>query len=106
MTDIVDHRATPEYAREKWLCPLARVAGDGKSARCRGPECAAWRWIEIAADDPRVKEAYRKAATILEERTGKKAQHKEMVAEANEHAEEYSLPTLPEVGFCGVGGRP
>jgi hypothetical protein len=95
---------TPEEATATWFCPLARtfaykVAQEG----CRGDECACWRWEPIAADDPRFTAAKATALAIL---GGGASKHKEAVAMVMANREAYGVPTKPERGFCGIGGRP
>lgn len=45
------HIATPAHAREHWVCPIARTFGDKPQERCRGSDCAIWRWMPVLADE-------------------------------------------------------
>lgn len=94
---------TPTEAAET-LCPFARTFGIPQAQKgCHGPACALWRWEPIMADDPRFVEAKAKA---MEELGGGATKHKEAVARVMADPATYGVPTSPERGFCGAGGKP
>jgi hypothetical protein len=55
------------------------------------------------ADDPRFVAAKAKA---MEELGGGATKHKEAVARVMADPATYGVPTSPERGFCGAGGKP
>jgi hypothetical protein len=98
---------TPEEAKAL-LCPFARTfIKEGPIALadkgCKGPACALWRWEPISADDPRFVAA---KARALEELGGGATRHAAAVARVIANREAYGVPTSPERGFCGAGGKP
>jgi hypothetical protein len=91
------HIATPAHAREHWICPIARTFGDKPQERCRGEQCAVWRWKPIMADE--IKEAVAKAM-----QDG--MQHKAAVAYVMANRRDLGLPDTPYQGWCGLGSKP
>lgn len=103
------HCLTPEDARAKWLCPLARTFGEAKvEANCRGDDCPVWRWRPLMAVDPRFTSAINREIEFLAgEKPNVKREllHKEAVAKVHNNPRDYMIPEGPEVGYCGLGGE-
>lgn len=94
--------ATPTHAKESWACPVARTFATPQ-VLCRGDACPAWRWKQIVVTDPRFKDAFDRAASDLglgKTHVGRITKH------LFDHRDEYGLPTRPEVGWCGLAGKP
>lgn len=109
-----------EEAKKKW-CPYARVAvNDGQfsanraegpdpyepvafyNSTCMGPNCMAWRWKPMMADD-----AYKNAVIKAAAEIGDKSETKVKAARhVNENRAQYGLPTEPFDGYCGLAGVP
>ena len=90
---------TPEEAAET-LCPFARVFALPQASKgCHGPSCALWRWSPISSDDPRFVAAVKKLIADG-------MSHKAAVATVAKDMEGHGVPTKPERGFCGAGGKP
>lgn len=91
---------TPETAAAL-LCPLSRTfAAPTAESHCRGAGCAVWRWLPIPADHPAF------VAAVAKLKDGDALKHKEAVAQVMADRPAYGVPTEPEEGFCGLGGRP
>ncbi|MGC0225179.1 hypothetical protein [Pseudooceanicola nitratireducens] len=98
---------------KKNLCPVSRVFGVEPVAGCRGPECAAWRWLPLMSNDPRfVSAVQREIAALMASRKdgGKDAKdpniyHKTAVERVTKDPYAYTFPD-PEKdrGYCGFGG--
>lgn len=100
---MISHIATPEYAKERWICPLARTFGDKPlQENCRGDDCPLWRWRPLLTSEPGYKDAVIEAGKLhKDDRNGKTP------AEwVNAHRADYGLPAEPYVGWCGLGGKP
>jgi len=94
---------TPEQATEL-LCPFARTFASPKaSANCQGPVCALWKWAPLSADT--MTRHIQERAAQVEAETGKRAQHKEVVAWVMQRREELGIPTAPTHGYCGPRGE-
>lgn len=93
-------------------CPIARVSGeDPVDPQCRGDKCMFWRWVPIAADDPRVLSAITREIAILRGEAGneKKAEptlRKEAIARVSKDPKAFTFPTDRDKGWCGLAGRP
>lgn len=94
--------ATPDTARAEWPCPLARTFYDYQRTEgaCCGDECPLWRWEPLSAADPRFVAAIKARMRETQE------SHQKAVKHVMDNRAELGLPTEPEVGFCGAGGRP
>jgi hypothetical protein len=99
------HSLTPEDAAKTWECPVARTFAD-PSKMCRGPKCAAWRFLPLMADDPAFKSAVAREIEEMHKATGKgkAALHKAAVARVAADPSLYSIPGHHERGYCGLGG--
>lgn len=87
---------TPTEAAQ-WACPQSRAFSEPRS-KCRGPECAWWRWKELDA-------AILKPALAAEmARNG--GNHKKAVETVMENREALGIPTKPTHGYCGAAGEP
>lgn len=94
---------TPEHAAEL-LCPFARTFASPKAIpNCQGPVCALWKWAPLSADI--MTKAIQARAAQVEAETGKKAQHKELVAWVMDNREALGIPTKPTHGYCGPRGE-
>ena len=97
--------ADPKTATETWPCPVARLWADPKMhPTCRGTDCPLWRWTPLSADDPRFMEAVRMAQRS-EENGGLGMPPKKAVSHVMATREEFGIPTKPERGYCGLGGK-
>ena len=93
---------TPTEASADWLCPLARVFADQKAEpMCRGPKCAAWRWMPITTGHPAFKTALATAAAETGETRPPFPKAARLVAD---DPAKYGMPAAPTHGYCGVGG--
>jgi hypothetical protein len=105
---------TPDEARKEWLCPLARTFGPEakKGDHCSGNSCAIWRWKPPMATDPEfmvaIKREMMNLATEHQEATGKQRHHSTFHAEAVKRVSRNpsGFGISPELGFCGLGGKP
>lgn len=95
------------------MCPVARTFiededfapyGDKRST-CRGPACAAFRWIPLKVDAA-FREALHEVLNRKDPDTDKPYSHKKAAAYVHENRPEFGLPTEPEQGFCGLGPAP
>lgn len=96
------------------LCPLARTFGAEKlSAKCRGAECAAWRWLPMSAGDPRFMSAVKREEGLLaaeaKEKDGKEHNlskfHNKAVARVKADPNAFTYPdSEKDRGYCGMGG--
>lgn len=94
---------TPEQAAEL-LCPFARTFASPKaSTNCQGPVCALWKWAPLSSGI--MTEAIQSRAAQVEGDTGKKPQHKEVVAWVMDNREALGIPTKPTHGYCGPRGE-
>jgi hypothetical protein len=89
---------TPEQAAQL-LCPTARTfavspAQDG----CRGPACAAWRWVHTTTSNPLWTAAVRGVA----EATGEKPPYAKAARAVADDMPAFGM--APTRGFCGLGG--
>lgn len=104
--------ATPDDAARDWLCPLARTFADPKtSLHCRGPACAAWRWIPV--DVTKSTEWKSAVAAEIERMNAERASPAPAGALAAKAAVAVyqsrvalGLPEHSGVGYCGAGGAP
>lgn len=90
---------TPDEARE-WLCPLARTFGTKEAdAHCRGPVCAAWKWIPLSSEilTPHIKKR-------MAETGAKNIETNAATAWVMENREALGIPTEPTHGRCGLSG--
>ena len=111
---------TPFEAGEHWQCPVARTQPpapadwNGRDGMCRGPNCAAWRWLPNSTLSPafkkaiadRLKEMEAEAFTSGAKSFNRDLAHKKAVAWVEKNRAEIGLPTFPECGVCGLGGAP
>lgn len=93
------HIATPVHAREHWICLIARTFGDKPQEKCRGEQCAIWRWKALTVDDGPFKSAVSKA--MADGMT-----HKAAVAHVMDNRRDLGIPDTPYRGWCGLGGKP
>ena len=93
--------ATPEHAAEHWPCPVGRITTPTRG-NCIAEHCPVWRWVPLPADAP----DFKAAVSAKQKEIGKgPGGHKEAVAYVMANRADLGLPTKPEVGFCGLGGR-
>jgi hypothetical protein len=126
MSELSNHMTqtlTPEEAGKRLLCPLARTfAMKEASAFCRGPSCAAWRFLPILANDPAFKGAVQREIAFMQAEAEKEADeaqargekrptvpsahlfHQAAVARVAADPSAYCIPAHHERGYCGVGG--
>ena len=99
--------ATPEDAAKRWECPMGRTfAEPGKM--CRGPKCAAWRFLPLLASDPSIVAAVAREMRAIEQESGghKANYHKQAVERVMRDPSAYAIPAHHERGFCGLGAKP
>lgn len=99
---------TPDQAAE-FACPVARTFAEKIGPNCQGPKCILWRWIPIAAADPRFVSAVKnemKRLAVEKGKTNHVSFHKEAVRNVHADPEAHGVPSAPERGFCGLGGCP
>ena len=99
------HLAKEDYAKENWVCPIARTFGDQPKEKCRGSSCPGWRWKPLAVSEPGYKEAVNK---VMQKKAdgGMDLPHTKAAKYVNEHRSEFGLPEAPYLGWCGFGGKP
>ncbi len=95
---------------EDQLCPLARTFGADKlQAKCRGPECAAYRELPLSASEPSFLAAVKReeASLAQDEGKGRSANlfHKKAVANVTKDPEAYGVNMVRD-GYCGFAGEP
>lgn len=104
---------TPTEAAQ-WACPQSRAFSEPRS-KCRGPECAWWRWqpLDVTTDPRWAKAVAAEVETLNDEREaeGKKRVsphllHQPAVARVMKRRDELDLPTKPTHGYCGAAGEP
>ncbi|MBR9823064.1 MAG: hypothetical protein GYB51_18945 [Rhodobacteraceae bacterium] len=100
----------PDEAGKQWKCPLDRTFGSAKASNyCQGAACAVWRWMPMAANDPRFMSAVQReiAALQAEEPTkSKDGLHKKAVARVAADPAAFTFPNETDRGYCGLGGKP
>ncbi|WP_120636058.1 hypothetical protein [Ruegeria sp. EL01] len=105
----------PKEARETFACPLARTFDKKAGPNCDADKCIMWRWLPLPASDPRFLGAIKREEAMLAQEkakeTGDKAKpqhlyHKKAVANVMNDPEAYGVPAKPELGWCGLGGKP
>ena len=90
---------TPEEAAQT-LCPFSRTFGLPQAQKgCHGPSCALWRWTPIPSDDPRFVAAVKKLMADG-------MHHRTAVSSVSADPASHGVPTKPERGYCGAGGKP
>ena len=83
------------------LCPVARTfATNPASDRCRGPDCAAFRWETITVAHPNWAASVKAVAAEI----GDTVPFKKASRIVADDPEKYGL--VPTRGFCGLGGQP
>lgn len=98
MFDPKDRQSLP-------LCPLARtfILAGGTSlsdARCRGPECALFRWERITTAHPNWAASVKAVAAEM----GEKPPYPKAARVVADDPVKYGL--VPVRGYCGAGGQP
>lgn len=104
---------TPEDASKKWLCPVSRTFGaKDLKQRCRGDDCALWRWKPRLASDPGYMAAILREAHVMANewneanKDQKPRSHmvfeKKAIAAVTRNPEGYGVHR--EEGYCGLGG--
>jgi hypothetical protein len=111
MTDHLSiQTATPEDAAKRWECPVARTFGKTDTPMCRGPRCAAWRFLPLLASDPSIVSAVQREMQAIADEQGEKkpaaTYHKKAVERVMRDPSAYAIPSHHERGFCGLGPKP
>lgn len=98
---------TPQEMAER-LCPLSRTFGSDKlTAKCRGEDCALWRWKPRLASDPEFVSAVNREMACLAQDAGEKNPakfHKQAVTNVMRNPSGYGV--VQTHGYCGLGGLP
>lgn len=99
---------TPDDARANLVCPLARTFGaEPLKSKCRGEQCAAWRWKPMLATDGMFVSAVKREMACLAQEAGDAntmKHHKTAVANVSRNPEGHGV--IATEGYCGLGGLP